>query len=101
MNGLELRFIHQAQGRVVQLAECCLVRFKSSELNQIAALQEFAEALLLVRRQQIGRLQFQEKFFCGAFRRVKVEPLLQIRSCDAGDLDAKETGVVNQRQRRL
>src|SRR5437879_4719318 len=62
-------FFDQPQGGVVQVAQLRFARFVAGEFDQVAALEEFAETVLLVGRQQIGFTQFVEELFSGALGR--------------------------------
>ena len=69
------------------------------ELDQITALEELAQALLLVGQEQVGALQFIQEFLRCALGRMEVEPLLQIPADGIGHEDAELARLADHRQR--
>src|SRR5713101_5564227 len=97
MDWLELGFVHQPQRGFEESAQGCLRRLESGEFDEVAVLQEFGQALLLVERQQTRRLQFHQEFIGGAFRGAEVEPFFQVNAESAGNFDAKQPRVAEER----
>ena len=75
--------------------------FVAGEFDQVATLEEFAEAVFLIRRQQVGLAQFVEEFLGRALRRAEREPIFQIPADGVGHEDAKIAWLADQGQRLL
>src|SRR5690349_17112901 len=73
-----LCFFDKSERRVVQISQLQFDRLELRELHEVTALEKIAEAVLLVAREQIGFLQFVEKFLRRLLRRVELESLFQI-----------------------
>src|SRR6266853_5719408 len=78
-----------------------LHRLEASELDQVAALQELGQALLLVPREQVRALQFIKKFLGRAFRRAEIETFLKIPPDGIRNEDAELARLMDQIQSGL
>ena len=71
-------FFDQAQGGVVEVAQLGFARFVTSKFDEVATIEEFAKAFLLVGREQIGFAEFIKKLLSCTFGRVEAEALFEI-----------------------
>ena len=85
----------------MQVAQLGFARLVFGELDEVTALEKFAEAVLLAGRQQIGSAQFVKEFFGGAFRGAKCETFFEIAADRVGNQDAKRFRLRDERQRFL
>src|SRR3954447_8555646 len=54
LDSRKLGFINEAQSGIVEFAQSCFRWLEAGEFHQVTTLEEFSEALLLIRRQQVG-----------------------------------------------
>ena len=94
-------FFHEPQRRAVQIAQLRLLGFIFCKLYEVAAIQEFAQALLLVAREEFSALQFVQELLGRAFRCMKIKPFFQVPTNGVGNQDTKFTGLAEQGERLL
>ncbi len=98
IDGLRLGLINQAHGGFVKRLQLGLAGFVAGELDHVAHGKKFAETVLLIGQQQIAGVEFMKEFLRGAFRRVEIETLLQIKPHDVRDENAKGTRLRQERE---
>ena len=94
-----LGFLDQPHGRVVQVVQLRRAGLVLGELDQVAALEELAQALLLVGSEQVGALQLVQELLGRALGRMEIEPLLQVPADRIGHEDAELAGLADHGQR--
>jgi hypothetical protein len=82
----------------VELAQFGLTGFVLGELYQIALLEEFTEAFLLLLHQQVGALEFVKKFFRGSFWCAKLKSFLKVMARGIGHGDDEGFRLTDERQ---
>ena len=93
-----LGFFDQAQRGTVQIVQLRFARLVFGELHEVATLKEFAQAVLLIARQQIGAPEFVKELLGGALRSSELEALFEVVAGGVGHRDAKRLRLRDERQ---
>src|SRR2546429_5944594 len=81
---LRFGFFNETQCGRMQSAQLGFARFVTGELDEVAALQKFAETFLLIGQQVVRVPEFVKEFFRGAIGRMEVETFLEINADGVG-----------------
>ena len=93
-----LGLFDEAESGIVEVVEFRLARLVAGELDEVATIEEFAEARFLVGGQEIGVTKFVQEFFRGTFGGMKVKAFFQVPANRVGDQDAEFAWLADESQ---